>query len=1794
VNVQHFILDSQLQPVPIGVPGELHIGGAGLARGYLNRPELTAEKFITVGSQPSTVNSPPLTVHGSLFTDNGSLRLYKTGDLARYRVDGNIEYLGRSDTQIKLRGLRIELGEIEAALCQHSAVREAVVIVREEANDARLVAYVVAREHLSGLGLREFLHARLPEYMIPSAFVPLDVLPLLPNGKLDRRALPAPVQLSREDEYIAPRTPTEEMLAGICAQVLNVARVGAHDNFFDLGGHSLLATQLISRIRNAFNVELPLRAMFETPTLAELARVLDRAHRAPAPPIPRAARDRVIPLSFAQQRLWFLDQLEPNNPLYNIAAAVRLEGALDADALARALNEIVQQHEALRTSFANQDGQAAQIIAPALTLDLARTDLRDAPQTDPLDLARADARLPFDLTRAPLLRARLVRIADDTHVLILVVHHIIADGWSMQILLREVIARYAARPASRIDLPIQYADYAIWQREQFKPALEEQLAYWKQKLATSSPVLDLPTDRPRPAMQTYRGALYKFELPPALGDALATLSRAEGATLFMTLLAAFQVLLSRYTGQNDFNIGAPIANRNRVEVENLIGFFVNTLVLRADLTGAPTFRELLKRTRATTLDAHAHQDAPFEWLVSALAPERDLSYSPLFQTLFDLDRAPITQIQLGDVIATPLDLDPGTAKFDLALVMAQDARGLRGSLEYNTDLFDAATIARLVKNFETLLTSIVANPELPITNYQFLAQTERDQLIAWNTTAADFPRDQCIHQLFENQVARTPDQIAVMFENETLTYRELNARANRLAHYLRKLGAQPETLIAICIERSLDTLVAMLGALKAGGAYVPLDPDYPSDRLAFMLEDSGAPIVVVQSHLAESFRNSQFAIRNLICLDSDWDTIAREDESNPPNTTTPENLAYVIYTSGSTGEPKGVLIEHRGVCNLATAYIREFAITPRSRVLQFFSFSFDGSVADIFTALLAGATLCLPSRDNALPGPAFADWLREKEITFGVFVPAALAVMEPENLPRLEVVISAGETCPPEIAEHWRNGRRFYNAYGPTEATVAACWYAVTARVASNVPIGRPFVNVQLHILDEQHQPVPIGARGELCIGGVGVARGYLNRPELTAEKFITVGSQPSTVNSPPLPVHGSLFTDNGSLRLYRTGDLARFLSDGNVEFLGRMDQQVKVRGFRIELGEIETALEQHPAIQHAAVIAREDDGIKRIVAYVVACENLEGLNLREFLRARLPEYMLPARFVPLDTLPRLPNGKVDRRALPAPIQSARARVYIAPRTRAEEILARVWAEVLRVERVSVDDNFFELGGDSILAIQVIARAHHAGLALTPKQLFQTPTIAELARVAATARASRAGQASVTGDVPLTPIQHWFFEQNLVEPHHWNQAVRVQMREPLERAAFEKTFAAILAHHDALHTRFTRDDADAGWRAHIADTHGAMPFEWIDVRAETDRALETRIAALQASLNLADGSLARAAYFDFGAARAGQLFIAIHHLAVDNVSWRILLEDLVTAYASARRGEPIALPPKTTAFQHWATRLNEHAQTDAARAEIAFWVDALNGGAPALPQDARGENSEASAQRITLEFAATAARADIADVLLTALARAGARWTNAPALRVDLEGHGRADLFDDVDVSRTVGWFTNVYPMRFAINPCEQPSEALRAIKAQLRRVPNRGIGFGLLRYLRRDTHALMAALPRAQISFNYLGRLDAILPASAPFEFVRASNGFEHSPRARRPYWIEIAAGIFGDALQVEWTYSANLHHRATIERVARDFAEQVRALLAADARDYRLSDFDVALSQAELDALVAETSAA
>jgi amino acid adenylation domain-containing protein/non-ribosomal peptide synthase protein (TIGR01720 family) len=1530
-----------------------------------------------------------------------------------------------------------------------------------------------------------------------------------------------------------PRTPQEQILAELFAEVLGLSRIGIDDDFFTLGGHSLLATRLISRIRATLGVELDLRVLFEGPTVAGVAARLGKAGPARLA-LTRCERPERLPLSFAQRRLWFLHHLEGPSATYNIPLALRLSGELDREALHAALTDVVGRHESLRTLFPQRDGVACQFVLDASAADpvLRVTDVSEAELPEALAAA---ACYTFDLAGELPVRAELFALRPDEHVLVLVVHHIAGDGWSMGLLSTDLAVAYAARRQGHrpgwAPLVVQYADYSLWQHQllgdQADPdsLFATQLAYWTQALTGLPERLTLPTDHPRPPVVSHRGDYLTVWVEPDLHQGLRQLARHTGASLFMVLQAGLAALLSRLGAGHDIPIGSPIAGRTDHALDDLVGFFVNTLVLRTDTSGNPTFRELLARVKTTALAAYAHQDVPFEYLVETLNPTRSLAHHPLFQVMLAVHNTPNADFDLPDLDTSLEPAPTGTAKFDLTINLSEhhhpDATpaGIDGIIEYASDLFDRASIHALATRLTRLLEAVVADPDQPMGRIEILSAEERHQLLVeWNNTTAPIPQA-CLPELFEAQVAASPEAIAVVFQDTQWSYAQLNTAANQLAHALivRRMG--PEQIIALALPRSPELVVAILGVLKAGAAYLPLDPDYPAARLELMLGDAHPALLLTTTHTTPCIPPDDPTPQLVLDDPQTTTTLNQHPDTNPTNThrTTPllpQHPAYLIYTSGSTGTPKAVAVEHAGIPSLAAAQIDRFQIDARSRVLQFASPCFDASVMELLMVLAAGAVLVVPAT-GPLAGEALADVVADQRVSHALIPPVALAGAPTAGLVGLQTLVVGGEACSPELVAAWSPGRRMINAYGPTETTACATMSGPLSQMTQMPPpIGGPIANTRVFVLDGGLQLVPPGVVGELYIAGAGLARGYVGRPDLTAERFVACPFGPS------------------GARMYRTGDLVHWNAEGNLVFVGRADDQLKVRGFRIEPGEIETVLVSHPEVAQAVVIARDDwageSDDKRLVAYVVPAvgATVAAGVLREFVRERLPEYMVPAAFVTLDGLPLTPNGKLDRAALPAPDLTPTT-PNRPPRTPQEQILAELFAEVLGLSRIGIDDDFFTLGGDSIVSIQLVARARAAGVVFTVRDVFEHRTVAGLAGTAA-------GLDQVVGEVAgagigvvaPTPIMCWWAECG-GRIDRFYQSMLLQVPAGLATEYFVAALGAVLDHHDALRSRLrhsTGAAADGGWDLEVTPA-GTVAADGLVHRVEVAglhidelRAVINQEArAAGDRLDPCAGVMVQLVWFDAGSLQPGRLLILIHHLVVDGVSWRILIPDLVAAWEAITAGQSPRLEPVGTSLRRWSQHLHDHAQDPGRVAELALWTKMLNTPDPVLTDrvldPSRDVAGIAQHRKLTLSPEVTvpllttlpaAFHAGVNDVLLTALALTIAEWCRrhgrgeANAMLVEVEGHGREDIIDGIDLSRTVGWFTSLFPV------CVDPGslswdqlctgspavgQAIKRVKEQLRTLPDHGIGFGLLRYLNPDTGPQLAALPRPQIGFNYLGR---------------------------------------------------------------------------------------------------------
>jgi amino acid adenylation domain-containing protein len=1714
-NTQIYILDAHGQPVPVGVTGEIYIGGAGVARGYWNRPELTAERFV-----PDLFPSPAPSGHPLPQAGEGNVgavaRMYKTGDLGRWQADGNIEYVGRNDFQLKLRGFRIEPGEIEARLAALPSVREAVVLLRDDAGGKRLVAYLTpsdnsdaTRKALTPENLRRSLSAVLPDYMVPGAFVTLAALPLTPSGKLDRRALPAPGDddLVRQ-AYEPPQGETEAALAAIWIEVLKLKKAGRYDNFFELGGHSLLAIQVVTRVRQQFNTELSLRDVFEHPRLLDLARLLQQTGTQALPAIEPVSHNQNIPLSWSQQQLWFLEQLGEGGAAYHISGALRLKGQFDPELLEAALDAIVARHESLRTTFVNIDGTPGQNVRIPSPFALRIVDLEFAEEAD-AEIKRHIAEevgTPFDLLTGPLIRGCLLRLAADDQLLLITMHHIVSDGWSMSILVREAGVLYEAFQRGEYNplppLTIQYADYAWWQQHAPEEQLAEHLDYWREQLRGAPALIELPTDRLRPAVQSHAGSSVPLQINAELTAALNTLAHNHGATLFMVLFAGWAILLSRLSTQDDIVIGTPVANRPRHELEALIGFFVNTLALRVDLSGNPDISEFIDRIKALTMAGFVHQEAPFEKVVETLRPERSLSYSPLFQVMLAFQSEPEDRLELPGLTIGMQALERTHAQFDITLALREDGDGtLRGGLEYARDLFDEATVTRWLGTLQTILRGMVADETQTIGALPILSPAERDELLygfnAAATGEAEAEREpRLIHELFEAQARRAPKAVALVCEGETLTYGELDRRANQLAHTLHGQTDQP---IAICVERSLEMIVGLLGILKAGGAYVPLDPAYPRKRLAHMLKDAAPKVVLTQTRLLSRLRTS--AGQNVIELDAYWPIIAQQPETPPTELASPvvsgshggrplrnpHRLAYIIYTSGSTGQPKGVMVEHANVVRLFTSTAAWFNFGAKDVWTLFHSFAFDFSVWEIWGALLHGGRLVLVPQHIARSPDAFYELLCREKVTVLNQTPTAFhQLIEAQKISRrahtLRQVIFGGEALEFQSLAPWiaRNGDshpELVNMYGITETTVHVTYRRLRqADLLSGQAsvIGKPIPDLRVYILDASGQPVPIGVAGEIHVGGAGVARGYLNRPELTAERFVPDLFPSPAPSGHPLPQAGE--GNVGAVaRMYKTGDLGRWRADGNIEYLGRNDFQVKLRGFRIELGEIETRLLKFPAIQEAAVLLREDQpGNKRLVAYFTSKKPPRPDVLRTHLRLTLPDYMTPTAFVLLDTMPLTPNGKLDRRALPAPFDAVVARqAYEPPQTKVELTLATIWAEVLKLEKVSRRDDFFALGGHSLLVVKVIERLRQAGFTVDVRNIFNAPVLCDLAldlarnaddrfivppnlipdgspaitpamlplvklsqkEIDAIVQTVPTGAPNVQDVYPLAPLQEGILFHHLLskqgDGYDYVFSILFELGSRAQLDAFLIALRQVIARHDILRSAVLWEELSHP--VQVVYRHAELRVDEIKLE-EGENPAEKLAEHSGVDLHLAPLMRVRIAAAPGPGPTRWFARLAVHHLILDNFSLNLVASEALTCLA----GQADTLP-QPVAFRGFVA----HAQANASAndGEVFFRARLSDVTEPTLPfglADVLGESRvEEVRSKITGELALRVRRnarqlgVSVAALFHSVWALVIARTSGRDDVVFGSVLSGRLQGTEGAD--RVVGMFINTLPLRLKL-----------------------------------------------------------------------------------------------------------------------------------------------------------------
>ncbi|NRB47204.1 MAG: amino acid adenylation domain-containing protein [Saprospiraceae bacterium] len=1745
-NVATYIFDENGNLAPIGVIGELYIGGAQVARGYLNQVEKTHEQFKQY--------------------DLG--KLYRSGDLARRLSDGSLEFIGRRDDQVKLRGYRIELGEIEQAILQLDSVHSCTVLLTtDEQSNQQLTAYLVPE---SAMDLEEMvlkLKQQLPEYMIPTHWNLLESMPLLANGKVDKQELSKLANSKVEGKtYTEPESHTAKAIANIWKELLGIDTVGMEDSFFDLGGHSLLAVRVIVAIQEALQVELDIESIFSYPSLRELSGFVDTQHTGSGlPPItatPHADED--VPLSFAQERLWFVDQLE-GSVQYHMPSVLRLKGQLDVSALASAFKELVERHEVLRTVFDQRQGEAFQRIRSAEDWSLSQYQQETfGDETAFSAWLEAEQLRPFDLTQDYMLRAHLIKVAEEDHILLMILHHIVADGWSMGILIKEVTELYQAQLSNQLPtlpiLPIQYADYTIWQRQNLTDAvLAEKLNWWEEQLKGVTP-LHLPLDFERPALHSTKGEVLEFEVDAALMHDLKQLAKDHGATLFMTMLAIFKVLLYRHSGQPDICVGTPIGNRQQKEIEPLIGFFLNNLALRSDLSANPSFEEFLSQVKKSTLDAYAHQEVPFEQVVDRVDPERDLSRSPLFQVVFGLNNVPPSaKVEMEDLILYSEKGGAISATVDLHLMVHESEEGLSIGMTYGKELFKPETMLRFRHHFEQLMRSVVANPRTSLLELPMLSEVEKSEILnQFSGETKTLSNYNTVLAMIEEQFAKQADTIALQYQDQQLTYRQLEEKSNKIAHYLMEQGARSNVLIGLCVDRSIDMIVGILGILKAGAAYVPIDPNYPQERKEFLLKDSASGLVLVDE--ANHTSIAETPDRKVVNLSNYETTFAHYPTDTPARKLTSEDLAYMIYTSGSTGRPKGVLIEHRGLLNLSLNQIKAFGLTEGTKMLQFASISFDASCSEIFTALASGSQLIIPESDTLLSAQRLGDLIATQKIEVATLPPSYQISME-EQLWGLRTLVSAGEPLNVAITQRLQEkGVRVINAYGPTENTVCVTLTDEPISNSRQASIGQPLTNVQAFVLNDANRLSPIGVEGELFVGGEQLARGYLNQVELTQERFTKDPFNPGK-------------------RLYQTGDQVSWMPDGNLAYLGRRDEQVKIRGYRIELGEIEHVLRAAPNVLDCAVIAQKENGVYRLYAFVVPLPTAQEVSWSDYLAERLPSYMLPAQWQELEVLPLTNSGKVDKKALLAAASGQDHATYVAPSTEVERKLAAIWMDLLGLEKVGIHDNFFELGGDSIISIQAVSRAHHEGLEFQVADMFENQTIAELVNVLKVGSANvKTEEGLLSGEVPLLPIQQWFFDTEHPVHNHYNQALLLQLDKSITVEQLDALVTAIVEQHDCLRMSYAMNEG------HWIQSYNTSINEGLrvdDLKAVASDKLMASISACcdryQRSLDIEAGQLYRFVLLKTPEAeQSNRLFMVIHHLAVDGVSWRILLDDLQRALEQLKQGQAIDLGPKGSSYRQWHQALYDFASSPWVSEQTEYWTNIVAGYRP-LPVDKAPDAISAKKDLfvyktslptdLTKHLVMNANRAyntEINDLLLSALAKTIGQWAGVQQLVIGMEGHGRESISEEVDVSRTIGWFTNLYPTSLSCGQGMPEGQLIKTVKEQLRQIPDKGMGYSALKYLHPDpTIRQRLALKQPwDIVFNYLGQFDNAIKndglggaAENPGEMVAEENRFGSR--------LEINASVNGGELALAFSYSGLQYQESTIATLAARYLDTLSDLI-------------------------------
>ncbi|MCP1186776.1 non-ribosomal peptide synthetase [Paenibacillus sp. 1781tsa1] len=1759
-----YIMQGQ-QLCGIGMPGELVVGGDGVARGYLNLPALTKERF---GPDP--------------YLPGG--RVYRTGDLARWRPDGTVEYLGRLDEQVKIRGYRIELGEIERALRDLPGLDDAVVLAREDMpGEKELCAYVVPTA-ITGWDAaegRQQLRARLPVYMLPADWVVLERLPMTRNGKLDRRALPAPDRNERHTLRVAPRNETEAEVVAVFQEVLGLEEVGIHDHFFERGGHSLRAIRAVNQLETRTGMRLPLRSLFEHPTAAALSMCLGGGAEAAYEPLPRAPLQETYPMSSAQQRLFVIQQMDPASTVYNMPGRLDLPGSLDLARLQHALQTLVQRHESLRTSFHLEAGQAVQRIHPEVSVAIEYRDWKEEPGSASAsevenNEAVQEALLtqfvrPFDVGKAPLLRLNVVKTGAEEHALLFDMHHLISDGTTMNIMTRELSQLYAGE--SLPPVMVQYKDYSEWLRVQDREAAR---AYWVGEFAGELPILDLPLDYPRPQMQRFRGGVVSVELGADLRSRVQRLCRQTGATEYMVLLSGLMILLSQYSRQADIIVGSPVSGRVHPDTESTVGLFVNTLALRGRPESSKRYLDFLHEIKETSLKALEHQTYPFEELVEQVQVQRDLSRNPLFDVMFILQNQGQENLMVDHVLSKERDEDLQSVKFDLTLNMSFSAEGYLVQWEFVRDLFAEETIQRMSVHYQRILHVLTEWPEQPLGQMSLMTPEECAAMVAdFNPAPVPYPSEQPVHIQFEERVRLTPERIALIYKEEEMTYGDLNRRVNQLARSIQDATSEQNEFVGILVSRNMEMIISILAVLKAGAAYLPIDPEYPADRIMYMMEDSGARVLLTEpayrsAYLGE-FQGHMIDVTSASNYGADCTNLEIQVGSG--------DRAYLIYTSGSTGKPKGVVLEQRSVSNLIAGMDQIIPFHERRTILNVTNISFDIFVIESIVALIKGLRIVITDENEQKNPFALRALIEQHAVDLIQTTPSRMKMMlegmnDYSAFRQVKDIILAGEPLPDHLAENILKHMncRLLNMYGPTETTVYATVKEI--QLGERISIGKPTPNTRLYIMNEQRQMLPAGVQGELFISGAGVAQGYWNRPDLNQQKFIS---------DPYVP----------GAKMYATGDLARWLPNGDVEYLGRLDDQVKIRGYRMELGEIEAAIRRQAMIDDAAVMARTDHvGERYICAYVVtkANEPLDSDQFKALLRQELPDFMVPPFIVKLDRLPVNQNGKLDRHTLPEPERKT-SRVHVAPRNETEELLVQAFQDVLGAAAVGIDDNFFELGGDSIKAIRIISKAREQGIVIENRMLLQHGDIRTLSSMLEIASISQMQQyqVEVEGPVQLTPIQKEFWEWNLAEPAHFNQAVLMHSLERLHDQYVDAALSQLVIHHDALRTVFETGQLPRVRPVTEGSGHELEIYEYAGM-AENQLAslIEQSCNQIQQSMDLHAGPLMKAAIFH--TSNGSHMFICIHHLVVDGVSWRILLEDFNSLYFGSLAGERVELPAKTASMQLWSEQLTAYAASHHLKREVPFWSDLIQQIKQAEELAPEGQEANASSIKVLNEQVELTAEqtytlvhecskaynTEINDLLLVSLGMAMRNGFGKERMAVELESHGRHPIHVEILTDRTVGWFTNMYPILLEAEHGADIGTIIASTKDQLRKVPNGGLGYGLLKHMDEPEVFLNAEDLNVQVSFNYLGDMDQ---EAGAFTFSRLSSGLMNAAENVIPKLLTIDGLIEGGQLKFTVGYDCNALRQEAIRHFCTCFQaaliEVMNHCSGSNETRYTLTDY-------------------